>query len=750
MNNKKNNVLQLKGVLFEQKKSEKKPGFLKLPKNAKVKVEHLKKLLKDLEQLFDFWQNQNLEINPLISVYYKKIVAKSNRIKSILESSLKKNNESIVGSKILNFKHVFIHSIKLKTLAESISNLKNVIDIILNVWKLDEINESHINGINKSNLLKKHFTKITSFIFVNIVVDAYYVEAFGLQEYNNDDKNNKDKAIVSIYDLKIDVIKLLKQLDISINFNQIANNTTLLLSEKDFFILKTKAPFLISMVFNDFNKLDDVRLSKKNIDNKKLSIIDPKNEPIIGVIDTMFDKNVYFGKWVQFENKLSPEIKLKNEDFIHGTLVSSIIVDGPNLNPNLEDGCGKFRVKHFGVSSQRGFSSFTIMKLIEEIIKANSEIKVWNLSLGSLYEISENFISPEAAILDQIQFENDVIFVISGTNKPANFDIKKIGSPADSLNSIVVNSVTFDNEPTNYTREGLVLSFFQKPDVSYYGGSFEKKIIAYGPQGKIEVMGTSFAAPWITRKLAFLIYVLDLPREVAKALIIDSAIGWGKEKYDNKKIGYGIVPIHINDIIQTPKDEIKFLIQDVSREYDSYNYKIPVPIFENKYPFKAKATMCYFPKASKNQGIDYTNTELDLYFGRMKLNETNKPTIVSINKNKQTHDDGFLFEKNARLQFRKWDNVKHIREIITKKNFAKKMFEFPSWGISVKTKERLNPNDGKKLPFGIVITLKELEGKNRIESFIQLCNLNGWTVSELNLEKRIDIFNKKNENIEFD
>ena len=49
---------------------------------------------------------------------------------------------------------------------------------------------------------------------------------------------------------------------------------------------------------------------------------------------------------------------------IHVTAVSSIIVDGPRFNPKLEDGCGHFKVRHFGVARAGGFSSFTILKQI--------------------------------------------------------------------------------------------------------------------------------------------------------------------------------------------------------------------------------------------------------------------------------------------------------------------------------------------------------------------------------------------------
>ena len=74
-------------------------------------------------------------------------------------------------------------------------------------------------------------------------------------------------------------------------------------------------------------------------------------------------------------------------------------------------------MRHFGVATAGGFSSFTILKLIRDIVASNRDIKVWNLSLGSAMEINPNFISPEAAELDRIQCEYDVIFVVAGTNR---------------------------------------------------------------------------------------------------------------------------------------------------------------------------------------------------------------------------------------------------------------------------------------------------------------------------------------------
>ena len=262
----------------------------------------------------------------------------------------------------------------------------------------------------------------------------------------------------------------------------------------------------------------------------------------------------------------------KNQnDYRHGTAVSSIIVDGARLNPWLDDGCGRFKVRHFGVAVGSQFSSFTIVKQIKSIITNNSDIKVWNISLGSNQEINDNFISAEAATLDQIQYENDVIFVVAGTNKP-NENIVKIGSPADSINSMVVNAVTKSGLSTKYTRKGLTLSFFAKPDVSYYGGSEEQYIQVCEPLGAAYVAGTSFAAPWIARKLSYLIDVLGLGREVAKALIIDAARSWNQSPTPEEVslYGHGVVPIRIEDIVQTQDDEIKFLVSDISEKWNTY------------------------------------------------------------------------------------------------------------------------------------------------------------------------------------
>lgn len=736
-----NNLLQLKGT-FEQASNNSGFGAINLPARKSIKVSQLEKLQNDLVELRKFWSKENIVSGALISVYYNKVAAKSNRIQGLLAMGSIKANSSIVGARFTKDespKHIITHYVSIEIIDESIERL-NICISILNK-NFDGIITHEI--IKKINLKQLDFVpiKIAKTNFLRVIVDSFYVEKF---EVLIDDLDLIDESIITIYKTDVKATELMEKLGINLHFTRVMDDTTILLRPDELILLKQKAPYLISMAVSDITKL--TKIDFDFCGDTVIEIPSPKNEPTIGVIDTMFDETVYFSEWVKFQNMLSDDIPLSPMDYKHGTAVSSIIVDGPSSNPHMDDGCGRFRVRHFGVAAGNQFSSFTILRNINEIISLNKDIKVWNLSLGSKLEINPNFISPEAAILDKIQYENDVIFVIAGTNKDINDkQAKAVGTPADSINSLVVNSVDFDNRPASYARKGPVLSFFTKPDISYYGGDGINLMRVCVPTGEAFVKGTSFAAPWIARKMSYLIDILGLSREVAKALIINSATTWSKQEFDSSIIGHGIVPMKIDNVVRCPDDEIQFILSGVSEKYDTYNYNIPVPISNSKHPFIAKVTLCYFPCCSRNQGVDYTNTELEIQFGRL----TDKG-IKPINNNYQSSEgEHYTWEEDARKYFRKWDNVKHIREISKEGNRAKKNYDRGIWGVSLKTKERLEEKFGVGIKFGIVVTLKEIDGVNRIDDFIKNCSLRGWLVNKIDVENRINVYNIAEEDIDF-
>lgn len=741
-----NNVLELKGNRFVQ--APKSASGCGPAMNSKVVVtsQKLKELTSKLFQIKDFWAHENRPFNGiLISVHYNKIVAKSNRIAGLFKGD--QSNYAIVGAKFNaeKTKHIITYFLSIDDLDSSMDMLYKSDEIISSVFKDDITKAIFDNYVTDKINFKKY--GLTKSLFKQIVADVSYIDDFEVEKATQQFK----ESIITLYDTGMDTKQLFHEIGIDILSSRILDNRTVFLDENQSKVLFEKAPYLVSMAtenLSDLSPEDFIEDYQQDI----VHIPSPSIEPTIGVIDTLFDIRVYFSEWVEYHDMVDKNIPKNPSDYRHGTAVSSIIVDGPKLNPWLNDGCGRFRVRHFGVAAGAQFSSFTIIKQIKCIIAENKDIKVWNISLGSNKEVNDNFISAEAAVLDQIQAENDIIFVVAGTNKP-NENIEKIGSPADSINSLVVNAVTKSGLSTKYTRKGLALSFFAKPDVSYYGGSEEEYIQVCEPLGAAFVAGTSFAAPWIARKLSYLIDVLGLNREVAKAMIIDSARGWNEAPTPEEVAiyGHGVVPIKIDDIVQTKDDEIKFVVTDTSEKWNTYNYHFPVPLKDDSYPYFARATMCYFPICDRSQGVDYTNTELNLHFGRIKDNGK----LIEINDDKQNQEDSlgtaksFILEGEARERFRKWDNVKYISEKPKSRKIPKKSYKNKKWGMEIKTNNRLDPKDGVGLRFGVVVTLKEMYGVNRIDEFIRNCNLNGWLVNKIDIENRIDIHEKVNEEIEF-
>jgi hypothetical protein len=747
-----NNILQLKGA-FKQKPNENKPGNRNIPKNSTpVTSEHLIKLLANLKRLRKYWIEEKVLNGALIDVHYTKVVAKSNRISSLFSKGQLSSNNSVVGARFSDHgrekKHVITHYVYDEIIGNAILKIEKSIRLLNDEFN-GSIDYAQIKNLGNSGIDFDKYGLARS-TFCGVLVDSHYIERFDIPDNG---ASTKGQSIITIYKTDADAGVVLKKIGIDVPAERIVSDTTILLRPPQVTVLMDKAPYLIAMSTEDISKLsyDDI-IKTSSVKKAKMVIDHPGDEPTIGVIDTMFDEGVYFSEWVDFRKMINDEIPLDQRDYEHGTAVSSIIVDGPAINPDLDDGCGRFKVRHFGVASKGQFSSFSIMKLIREIVESNPDIKVWNLSLGSENEINLNSISPEAAMLDKIQYEKDVIFVVAGTNNHNSATEKRIGAPADSINSIVVNSANSGGVHASYSRRGLVLSFFNKPDVSSYGGDKATKdfIRVCMPNGENFCTGTSFAAPWVTRKVAYLIEVLGLSREVAKALIVDAAADWN-DSINNQKIapliGHGIVPIRIEDIVKSRDDEIKFVLSGVSEMYDTYTYNLPVPIHNEKYPFVAKATLCYFPKCSINQGVDYTNTELDIYLGRVR-----EDGLKSINKNVQSVNNGekhYIYEGEARQWYRKWDNTKHIRESYTDRTRPKEVYQ-RMWGISLKTKERLGTRDGDGIKFGLVVTLKELNGINRINDFVNQCELRGWLVNKIDIENRIEIYNKAQEDITFD
>ncbi len=757
-----NSILQVK-LNFANERRKMSSPVKNLWTHAEVSIEKIDRLIESLKSVLRYYRGSpKLLKDILIDVNYNDIIAKSRRIEAMLKPSGCTTNDMVVGARFSDApagqeNHIITYYVNEETINQTISELEITRQFVARELggkaTFNNFKEKGEDG--KKDIRKFHYERypISKSRLRSLVVDCSVIDSFSVPSISM--VPEKESFLITFYKTELTISLLLEKLGIEewrYPYTFYGNDT--ISANRDLYdVLNEKVPYMISMVSVDFSqiKLNDI-LNDRPLE--QVEIPDPTNEPIIGVIDTFFDESVYFSKWVENIDYLDDVEKYVERDAErdHGTQVSSIIVDGPRMNPWLDDGCGRFRVRHFGVCANR-IQTARLVNKVKRIIEGNPDIHVWNLSLGTEDEVSRNFISYDAAALDELQSKNNIVFVISGTNdnRTEHPDILKVGSPADSLNSIVVNSARRDGRPASYSRTGNILCFFNKPDVSYYGGDYDDRIIAYSHNGEEAVYGTSFAAPWISRKMCYLIDVMGIQREVAKALLIDSAAGWEYKQstYKNREItGYGIVPVDIQKILTTENDEIKFVVYGTSESYKTANYTIPVPRDEdNKYPYIARATLCYFPECSRNQGVDYTNRELSLTFGRVM---DDKGRINDINDNIQDEDGAYVDERQSRTDFRKWENTKFISMVMKDTLIPRKSYDERFWGLTVTSKGRLSTKMKEHINFGIVITLKEMKGINRIDDFIKACTLRGYIVNKLDIQQRIDVYNATQEEITFD
>ena len=217
-------------------------------------------------------------------------------------------------------------------------------------------------------------------------------------------------------------------------------------------------------------------------------------------------------------------------------------------------------------------------------------------------------------------------------------------------------------------------------------------------------------------------------------------------------MGYGIVPQRMEDVIGSArKDEIRFVMPGQARAYETYNYNLPIPVEAGKHPFAVRATLVYFPACDRKQGVDYTTTEMDLHLGRLRLQpRKGQSDLLDIRGNQQS-DPGThaIYEEDARKLFRKWDNVKILTEKLTKGIREKKALNPEGlWGIRICMKDRAGKREDTELSFAIVVTLRELKGKDRYDEFIKRCSVRGWLVQALNVEHQVEVYQQAEGEIE--
>lgn len=731
------------------------------------------KIYEDLKSTMES-QKQTLTDNFLVTVRFKTIISKTRLLKKLFSERGRDPSDFVVGSRywkeknngIISMYHQMTFYLTESNLTKTLKTLKEASAII----------EKKYDGVFKNEYLDRKYADVetkrfeqsllSKTFFHNLMCDISVIDKIFFYKNDSEAKNNSLFSLFNIFKTTDELEVFLEKVGIKSGYHIYDSSSVLVTGELDARLLLDNAPYVVMQHIYDMDKVlpDSYSMSEHN---HGVSIDLPSGQPKIGVFDSYFDHSAYFDKWVECVPCLPEGLEITQDDKIHGTKICNLIVDGPRLNSWLEDNCGNFQVKLFEVAVEKKVYFNYIYDNLERIINNNRDIKVWNMSIGSAFSVNPNEISLLAEKIDYVSKKYDVLFVISGTNLHEFYPNEtSIGSPADSLNAIVVNSVDRNGNPAPYTRTGPVLTLYTKPDVSYYGGVKGDELIAYSSNpNKIKCEGTSFATPWICRKLAYLIHYYHIDPIVAKAMIIDAASRWEKtEDYELRNlIGYGVVPKTIEKIIYSDSDEIKFYFSDKTLDYRTILATIPVPLNEENQMFyyTAKATLCYFVEGNRKKGVDYCPTEMDLKFGRCSYDYykdgEEKISIDSLDNNTQYDSDSnvVISPQEACQKFQKWNNTKHLVKPIGKTKRGLKRKNSNYWGVSITQINRFSKRNQDKnkyqQPFGIVVTLKEIHGDIApINKFVNDCNELKLKPIVATEEYSVDLYLKSRNTIEWE
>ena len=246
-----NTLLTLRGKSFTPK-SAKGRGSITIPADSIVTLNHLNELYTSLERVKEYWSNNTIIDGVLVSVYYNRVLAKSNRIDGFFNvgGGNAIPNETIVGAKFSNDKsrHIITHYISKEVLDKTIEHTKKVITIFKDYFASAPMTSMVFSDSSKFNQIDYSKYGLSKSKFKQYLRDACFVKGFGVEQA---DMSTIRNSIVTIYDVKTNLLTLLKQLDIDVSEANIMDQTTVLLDEKNIELLLLKAPYLVSMIVED-------------------------------------------------------------------------------------------------------------------------------------------------------------------------------------------------------------------------------------------------------------------------------------------------------------------------------------------------------------------------------------------------------------------------------------------------------------------------------------------------------------------
>lgn len=478
--------------------------------------------------------------------------------------------------------------------------------------------------------------------------------------------------------------------------------------------------------------------------------------PVVVVVDSGISAaNTALASWiVGREMQVAPPYD-KNRS--HGTFVAGLICFAGQLKPTIAGidagPCGVFDLQVMPNDDPAQGETLALMEqellrsLEEALAEHANTYRVWNLSLGTDEVCSLDDFSELAAELDNLQERFNVSFVISAGNYQTLplLDYPRAGtqlvdgritSPADSVLGITVGAVSHvdfkaagpkQHHPTAFSRHGAGPNYIIKPDLVHYGGSCSTDgatmhgIRSLTDTGVVEDMGTSFAAPLVSRTLAQIYHeITPSPSPVlARALLThharDPRSGLRVPDGEENFLGFGL-PQTVPYCLECTPHSATLVFDDVLRpknylEWDHFPY--PPSLYSGgRYFGEIWMTLAFRPARGARWGTEYCQTHIDAHLGVYR--ETTSRATGEISQKftglvpPEHRNPGLLYEAYQVKELRKWAPVRTYHG-----DMGEKGEKGLRWRLKLQllTRHEHADENFKPQPFSLIITIADPQKK---------------------------------------
>jgi subtilisin family serine protease len=343
-----------------------------------------------------------------------------------------------------------------------------------------------------------------------------------------------------------------------------------------------------------------------------------------------------------------------------------------------------FRVLDVDDQQQSDLHAYRILRRVRDVVETGSH-DIFNLSLGPDISVDDDEVHPWTSTLDDLAADGSrLIVAAAGNNGAMPEPLCRIQVPGDGVNCLCVGAADSPDEGWRrapYSAKGPGRRpGVTKPDIMAFGGGSDTAFRVVRRRGATYTldndMGTSFAAPLVTRAAAALrsLFSANLHPLTLKCLLIHSADQAGHTTED---VGWGRIASEA-ELPLCPDNTARVIYQGDLPPKQLLRARIPIPKGLTGR-IEITATICYATEVRASDPLNYTNSGVEVAY---------RPNAQKHSVNKETEREStyaqtapffkqgdYATEEERRTRDRKWETVLHATKRVEASKLSDPVFD---------------------------------------------------------------------------